>query len=128
MSFQDQIKQNVLLIRQAAADFLVDTCQLRRKTGFTVVDGVEVPTYDDPVSIACRLIVRSGSDSSNVAAQERAISMTLFTGIYRLQLPYNTAVAINDQVLFQGRIFDVVFVPPFNEMMGAFIIGVKELR
>jgi len=127
MSFQDQIRQNVLDIRAAAADFLIDTCQLRTRLASTVNDGAEVVNYANPVTLACRLIVRSGSDSTNIAAQERAISITTYTGIYRLQLPYNTTIAVNDRILFQGRTFEVIFVPPFNEMMGAFVIGMKEV-
>lgn len=128
MSFQDQIRQNVLDIRAAAADFLIDTCQIRRRVSDTIINGENVVTYADPVTSACRLIIRSGSDSSNVAAQERAISITMYTGIYRLQLPYNTSINVNDKILFEGRTFDVVFVPPFNDMMGAFVIGIKEVQ
>jgi len=128
MSFQDQIKANVLAIRAAAADFLVDTCQIRRRIGTSVINGEDVPQFDTPIEVACRLIIRSGSDSSNVAAQERALSITQYTGIYRLQLPYNTAIAVNDRVEMQNRTFEVVFVPPFNEMMGAFVIGIKQMQ
>ncbi len=132
MSFQQIIEQNVLAIRAAAADFLVDTCVLKRKTGDTVVKGQSVPTYASPVTLACRLIVRSGSDSANIAAQERAIAQTQFTGVYRLQLPYDTAVDVDDRIEFTDdngtRKFDVIFVPPFNKMMGAFVIAIKEAK
>lgn len=132
MSFQQIIEQNVLDIRTAAAQFLIDTCILERKTGDTVVKGQSIPTYAAPETLACRLIIRSGSDSSNIAAQERAISQTAYTGIYRLQLPYGTAVDVDDRILFTDsngtRRFDVIFVPPFNKMMGAFVIAIKEAR
>lgn len=130
MSFQQIIEQNVLAIREAAAQFLVDTCVLKRKLADTVVKGQSITNYADGESLACRLIVRSGSDSSNIAAQERAISQTAFTGIYRLQLPYGTAVEVDDRIEFTDtegtRKFDVIFVPPFNKMMGAFVIAIKE--
>lgn len=126
MSFQQTIEQNVLEIRSQAEQFLVDTCTLRRKTGETVVKGESIPTYADGETVACRLIIRSGSDRSNIAAQERSIMQTQFTGMYRLQLPYGTAVDVDDRIEFTNRNFDVIFVPPFNKMMGAFIITVKE--
>lgn len=132
MSFQQIIEQNVLEIRAAAADFLVDTCVLKRKTGDTVDKGESIPTYAAGETVACRLIIRSGSDSSNIAAQERAIAQTAYTGIYRLQLPYGTTVDVDDRIEFTDtegiRKFDVIFVPPFNKMMGAFVIAVKEAR
>lgn len=132
MSFQQIIEQNVLAVRAAAADFLIDTCTIKRKTGDTVVKGESIPTYAAGVSIACRLIVRSGSDSSNIAAQERAVTQTAFTGVYRLQLPYGTAVDVDDRIEFTDTVgtrkFDVIFVPPFNKMMGAFVIAIKEAK
>jgi hypothetical protein len=132
MSFQQTIENNVLAIRTAAAQFLVDTCVIKRKLADTVVKGDSITNYDDPETIACRLIIRSGTDSSNIAAQERAISQTAFTGIYRLQLPYGTSIDVDDRIEFTDtegtRKFDVIFVPPFNKMMGAFIITIKEAK
>lgn len=132
MSFQQTIEQNVLDIRTAAEQFLVDTCVLKRKTGDTVLKGQSIPTYAAGITVSCRLIVRSGSDSSNIAAQERAISQTQYTGIYRLQLPYGTEVDVDDRIEFTDlngtRKFDVIFVPPFNKMMGAFVIAIKEAK
>lgn len=130
MSFQQLIEQNVLEIRTAAAQFLIDTCILKRKLTDTVVKGASIPNYATGETLACRLIIRSGSDSSNIAAQERAISQTAFTGIYRLQLPYGTLVSVDDRIEMTDtsgtRKFDVIFVPPVNKMMGAFIIAIKE--
>lgn len=132
MSFQQIIEQNVLAIRTAAEQFLVDTCLLKRKLPDTVVKGQSVTNYADGETVACRLIIRSGSDSSNIAAQERAISQTAYTGIYRLQLPYGTEVDVDDRIEFTDTIgtrkFDVIFVPPFNAMMGAFVIAIKEVK
>lgn len=132
MSFQETIEANVLAIRAAAAAFLVDTCVIKRKTGETVVKGESRPVFATGETVACRLIIRSGSDSSNIAAQERAISQTQYTGIYRLQLPYGTLIEVDDRIEFTDtagtRKFDVIFVPPFNSMMGAFIIAIKEAK
>lgn len=132
MSFQQTIEANVLEIRAAAAQFLVDSCVLKRKTGDVVVKGESRPTYANGESLSCRLIIRSGSDSANIAAQERAVTQTQFTGIYRLQLPYGTVVDVDDRIEFSDtngiRKFDVIFVPPFNKMMGAFVIAIKEVK
>ncbi len=132
MSFQQIIEQNVLAIRTAAEQFLVDECVIKRKLADTITKGQSVPNYATPETVACRLIVRSGSDSSNIAAQERAITQTAYTGIYRLQLPYGTAVDVDDRIEFTDTIgtrkFDVIFVPPLNAMMGAFVITIKEVK
>jgi len=130
MSFQATIEQNVLDIRASAAAFLIDSCVLKRKTGETITKGESIPVYSTGETLACRLIIRSGSDRSNIAAQERTPAQTQFTGIYRLQLPYGTAVHVDDRIEFTNdsgtRHFDVIFVPPFNKYMGAFIITIKE--
>lgn len=130
MSFQQIIEQNVLDIRTAAEQFLIDTCVIKRKLPDTVVKGQSVTNYAPEITVACRLIIRSGSDSANIAAQERAISQTAFTGVYRLQLPYGTVVEVDDRIEYTDingtRKFDVIFVPPFNKMMGAFVIAIKE--
>lgn len=128
MSFQQQLELNVLAIRTAAEQFLIDSCTIKRKTGNTVIKGENVPVYAAGESIACRLIIRSGSDSTNIASQERAISQTQFTGIYRMQLPYGTEIDVDDRIEFEDRKFDVIFAPPLNKMMGAFIIAIKETR
>lgn len=132
MSLQTTIISQVLEIRNTAAQFLVDTCVLKRKTGETISRGESIPVYATGETLACRFIIRSGSDSANIAAQERAISQTQFTGIYRLQLPYGTTVDVDDIIEFTDsegtRTFTVVFVPPFNAMMGAFIISIKEAK
>jgi len=130
MSFQAAIEQNVLEIRAAAEAFLIDTCVLKRKEGETIVKGESIPVYSAGDELACRLIIRSGSDRANIAAQERTPAQTQFTGIYRLQLPYGTVVEVDDRIEFTDengtRRFDVIFVPPFNKYMGAFIIAIKE--
>lgn len=132
MNFQQIIEQNVLDIRTNAEQFLVDTCILKRKQADTIIKGQSITNYAAGEIVKCRLIIRSGSDSSNIASQERAISQTAFTGIYRLQLPYGTVVDVDDRIEFVDsngtRKFDVTFVPPFNAMMGAFVIAIKEAK
>lgn len=134
MSFQQTIRDNVEAIRVAAADFLTDTCVIRRKTGETVVAGENIPVYAAGESVACRLIIRSGSESMNIAAQERVTSQSQFTGLYRMQLPYGTIIHVDDHIEYTDialntvRTLEVIFVPPFNVMMGAFIVAVREVR
>ncbi len=134
MSFQETIKANVLAIRAAAADFLTDTCYIRRKTTQTVDDGENIVTYATGVETACRLIIRSGSESTNIAAQQRLVSAATFTGLFRIQLPYGTEIQSDDHIEYidtvtgDVRTFEVVFAPPFNEMTGAYVISVQEVR
>lgn len=134
MTFQDTLRVNILDIRTKAADFLIDTCVLKKKIGDTVVNGESAPVYAAGITLACRLIIRSGSESNNVAAQERAIAQGIFTGTYRLQLPYGTEVTEDDRVEYTDtendtiRIFEVIFAPPINVYTGAYIVGLREVK
>lgn len=133
MSFQATIRANIAEVRSKAADFLIDTCNIRRKESETVVDGQNVVTYATGIATICRLIVRSGSESTNIAAQERLTAQSQFTGLYRMQLPFGTEIEVDDHIEYTdietGKVFtfSVVFVPPHNDMTGAFVIGLKEV-
>lgn len=98
MTLQSKILENIAEIRQQSAQFLTDICEVYRKTGETVENGESRPVYATPITIPCRLIVRSGADRTNVAAQERAITQVTFTGFYRLQLPFGTLVNEDDKI------------------------------
>lgn len=132
MNFQQRIQNDAIAIRQMAESFLTDTCAIRRKTGETVVNGESIPIYASGVSSACRFIVRSGSENVNIASQERATKQSIFTGLYRLQLPFGTSINEGDLIDYTDialgtvRTFSVVFVPPFHKLMGAFIIFMQE--
>ena len=133
MNLTETIKANVLSIRAQAAAFMTDTCVIRRKTGNTVVHGENRPVYDAGEDSVCRLIVRSGSESINIASQERLIAQSQFTGLYRMQLPFGTNIDIDDHIEYTDKVtsavrtFEVIFVPPFHEMMGAFVIAIREV-
>lgn len=134
MTFQDTLRANIAEVRSGAALFLLDTCTLYRKTGETINNGESVPVFDSGTSLACRLIIRSGSESNNVASQERAIAQGIFTGLYRIQLPYGTEVAEDDRIEYIDiendtvRTFEVIFAPPFNIYTGAYVIYVREVK
>ncbi|HTH22213.1 MAG TPA: hypothetical protein VL854_08350, partial [Nitrososphaeraceae archaeon] len=70
----------------------------------------------------------------NIAAQERLVAQSQFTGIYRLQLPYTTDIKEDDRieytdiVLDRVKTFEVIFVPPFHKMTGAFVITIREVQ
>lgn len=134
MSLQQTIKDNVEAVRVLAAQFLTDTCKVRRKSGQVVINGENVATYATGVTTACRLIIRSGSESMNIASQERVPAQSQFTGLYRLQLPYGTSITVDDHIEYTDnylgtvRTFEVIFVPPFNIMTGAFIIALREVK
>lgn len=137
-AFQDQLRANIEQIRTGAGgnseDFLLDTCVLKRKTGENVVNGESQPTYDTGTSLACRLIIRSGSESNNVAAQERAIAIGTFTGIFRMQLPYGTNVTEDDRIEYTDtenntvHTLEIVFAPPINVFTAAYVITVREIQ
>ena len=134
MSFQQQIKNNIAQIRQQATAFLFDTCTIKRRTGTTSINGEPRPTYATGEVVACRIIIRSGSSESNVAAQERTIQQTFYKSTYRIQLPYGTDVKVADHIEYTDiatetvRVFEVTFVPVQNEYTGAFIVGVDEVE
>jgi hypothetical protein len=124
----------VVTIRNAAAVFLVDTIQLFNKTGETITDGESIPVYATAQTLACRVINRSGASRTQVAAQQRSTRMTFFDATYRVQLPYGTAVKVNDRLKFTdvktARVItlEVVFVPAQHDFMGAFIVGCEEAQ
>jgi hypothetical protein len=134
MTFQDTLQANIAEIRTRAADFLLDTCVLYRKTGETILNGESTAVFDSGTELACRLIIRSGSESNNVASQERAIAQGIFTGLYRMQLPYGTEVVEDDKIEYVDtengtvRTFEVLFAPPFNIYTGAYVIQLREVK
>src|SRR5689334_9995854 len=134
MNLQEQIKAGIAIIREQAKSFLIDECTLYHKTGETVTKGQAVNIYATPQVVPCRLIVRSGTESINLAAQERATQLSTFYGVYRLQIPVGTIVSVGDKIDFTDKAngvvhnFEVVFVPPNNEFTGAYTIGLQEIQ
>lgn len=131
---QAKILAQVAIIRENADVFLIDTAMLRRRTGEEYVDGEARATYASPESIRCRLITRSGSESSNIAAQAREIQQENFTGLYRMQIPYTLEVNEGDQIFFSDAVtgniktMDVIFSPSKHEYSAAVIIQLQEVK
>ena len=131
---QDKIKKHVELIKKGAAVFLIDTAQIKRRTGEEYVDGEARPTYSSPEEFKCRLITRSGSESQNIAAQPRLIEQSTFTGLYRMQIPFDLDVNESDLILFNDaftgnvRTFAVVFAPAKHIYSAAVIIQLQEVK
>lgn len=129
-NLQDKIAKDVLKVRKDAELFLIDTCTVKHRTGEYQSFGQAYFTYDPGVSVPCRFITRSGNETTNVAAQQRTVQQVTYTGVYRLQLPYNTVIAVGDKIEYivndKVRIFEVTYVPPFHKMMGAFIVNLQE--
>jgi hypothetical protein len=132
MISQNEILENVTTIRANSEVFLTDACYLYKKIDETVENGQSTPVYAEPLELSCRLIVRSGADRANIAAQERVITQVTFTGFYRLQLPFGTLVNEDDKITMVDistnvvKTYQVIYVPLQHKMMGAFIIGIKE--
>lgn len=118
---------DVLLIRQKAEEFLKSPAQLRRFLGTTTEDGGIVQSYAPPEDIMCRIINRSGDVTSSVAAQFRALQQSSTRQLYRIQIPYSLTVTIRDRIIYNGKQYDIKYVPIKHEMMGAQIIFVEEL-
>lgn len=118
---------DVLLIRQKAEEFLQSQAQLLRFLGNTTVDGAIVQSYAAPENIMCRIINRSGDVTSSVAAQFRALQQSSTRQLYRIQIPYSVTVNIRDRIVYNGKKYDIKYVPIKHEMMGAQIIFVEEL-
>lgn len=122
------------MIRANADIFLIDTAYLKRRTGSEYVDGEARPTYSAPELIRCRLITRSGSESSNIAAQAREIQQNSFTGLYRMQIPYTVNVSEGDQILYEDTVsgitktLDIIFAPAKHEYSAAVILQLQEVK
>jgi len=119
-------------IRSSAEVFLTDTAQLKRRNGESYTDGQL--SYDSPITIACRMITRSGSESQNIAAQAREIQQTSFTGLYRMQIPYDVSVKETDHIIYTDRVsgeekeFEIIFAPVKHAFTGAVIIFLQEQK
>jgi hypothetical protein len=131
---QEKIEKHVAMIRKGADVFLIDTAQLKRRTGEEYVEGEAKPIYADPEEIRCRLITRSGSESNNIAAQAREIQQVNFTGLYRMQIPYELDVNEGDQILYNDAVtgniktMDVIFAPAKHRYSAAVIIQLQEVK
>jgi len=128
-----KILAQVALIRDSAAIFLIDTAQHLKRLGDTVANGTAITNFDTPVTIACRLIIRSGSVSDNIAAQPRLIEQQKYTGLFRMQVPYDLDIRAGDRILYTDqetdelRTLDVIFVPAHNAYTGAVVISLQEV-
>lgn len=131
---QAKILKHVELIRKGADVFLIDTAQLKRRTGEEYVAGEAKPVYAAPETIRCRLITRSGSESNNIAAQAREVQQANFTGLYRMQIPYDLDVSEGDQILFDDGVtgntktLDIIFAPAKHIYSAAVIIQLQEVK
>lgn len=129
-----KIQQHIAKIREGANVFLIDTARLKRRSGVEYVNGEARTIYSDPEVFACRLITRSGSESNNIAAQPREIQQTAFTGLYRMQIPYDLNVNEGDHVLYTDAYsgeeveLDVVFSPAKHIYSAAVIIQLQVLK
>jgi SPP1 family predicted phage head-tail adaptor len=118
---------DVLLIRQKAEEFLKSQAQLLRFLGTTTEDGGIIQQYAPPENIICRIINRSGDVTSSAAAQFRALQQSSTRQLYRIQIPYDLQVSLRDRIIYNGKAFDIKYVPVRHELMGAQIIFVEEL-
>lgn len=131
---KEKIEAHVAMIRKGADVFLIDTAQLKRRTGEEYTNGEAKPTYAAPEDIRCRLITRSGSESSNIAAQAREIQQSNFTGLYRMQIPYDLDVSEGDQILYYDAVtgnvktLDIIFAPAKHAYSAAVIIQLQEVK
>lgn len=128
-----KILAQVALIRESAKVFLIDTALHHRRLGDTITHGTAITNFATPVTIQCRLIIRSGSVSDNIAAQPRLVEQQKYTGLFRMQVPYDLDIRIGDRVTYtdiqtgQDRLLDVIFVPAHNEYTGALVISLQEV-
>lgn len=131
---QAKILQHVDLIRKGADVFLIDTAMLKRRIGEEYREGEAAALFSDPEIFRCRLITRSGSESNNIAAQAREVQQANYTGLYRMQIPYELDVKEGDQILFDDAVtgttktLDVIFSPSKHKYSAAVIIQLQEVK
>ena len=130
----DKIKQHVALIRKGAAAFLIDTAMLKRRTGVEYTNGEARPTFAEAEPFSCRLITRSGSESNNIAAQSREVQQSTFTGLYRMQIPYELDISEGDRIIYTDKStgveteLDVIFAPAKHVYSAAVIIQLQVVK
>lgn len=130
----NKIKEHVTLIREGAKAFLIDTAKLKRRTGTEYINGEARATYAEAEEFACRLITRSGSESNNIAAQAREIQQSVFTGLYRMQIPFDLDVSEGDRVIYTDKStgvehqLDVVFAPAKHAYSAAVLIQLQVVK
>lgn len=128
-----KILAQVALIRESVDVFLIDTALHYSRLPDTVSHGTAIATFATPVEIECRLIIRSGSVSDNIAAQPRLIEQQKYTGLFRMQVQYDLDIRSGDRIKYtdietgQERLLDVIFVPAHNEYTGAVVISLQEV-
>lgn len=132
MAFTEaQLLSQVQQIRTAADVFCADTITLKRRLPDVVIDGESVTQYASPVTVRCRIIVRSGESRVTTSSQYRQPKYSYFDSTYRIQLPYGTGIKVGDRLEYTDSVktyvLDVVFVPTQHDLMGAFIIGAEEI-
>lgn len=130
---KSKILAQVALIRESSKVFLIDTAKHHRRLGDIVQHGTAILNFAEPVTIKCRLIIRSGSVSDNIAAQPRLVEQQKYTGLFRMQVEYELDIRIGDRITYtdietgQERLLDVIFVPAHNEYTGALVISLQEV-
>lgn len=130
---KNKILAQVALIRESSNVFLIDTAQHFRRLGDIISHGTAVINFAAPTTILCRLIIRSGSVSDNIAAQARLVEQQKYTGLFRMQVPYELDIHIGDRINYtdrltgQNRLLDVIFVPAHNQYTGAMVVSLQEV-
>ena len=125
MSLRAKIQADIVTIRAQMSEFLFDTAQLYRHTGSQVIDGEEIKQYAEPVTVACRLITKSQSVTTNTSGQERTIALSRYTGLYSLQWDHTVAVSTEDYIVMHGQRFLIDSVPVYHAYTGAYIITIR---
>jgi hypothetical protein len=134
MLSKNKLLAQALIVREQAEVFCVDTITLLRRNGETIVNGESVLLYEAPQEIPARIINRSGASRTNIAAQFRATRQTFYDATFRIQLLYGTRIKITDHLLYtnsetgEQQRFEVTYVPPQHEFMGAFVVGAEEVQ
>ena len=121
MSLADELANAIADLRDAAEQFMLDTCTIYRKTGDVNSSGISKPQYDSGTVTVCRWQPASGT----TVAQDGKVFVS---GIYEVGLPASTSITVNDYLLYAGRKFGPIFTPPIDALAPELVIQVREIK
>lgn len=109
------------MLRNLAADELGDTCTLI-DSGMPASDGGGEAQYAPPVyrEVPCGFEEVSGGAAADAVVKLR--------GRYQLTLKWNTPITEATAVVFQGRNYPVVWLPPVTAETVERLVGLSEVR
>lgn len=115
-------------MRRVQNDNLVDRCTIRHLTGRTNNGfGGVVNNYDDETEVPCRLWISSGPNGTSTESRFYGDAEVALTDAF-LILAWDQDIAIQDQILYDGRAWEVVGYQSNDTFVSAKRVRLASLR